>query len=602
MTIRTKISLFVVPLVLVPLCIVGLFSFQLLNRGFQEQSKLTDQQLSLTVATRIEQLLDECNTNIILLSSILSTRLHLSEEESIEGLIHRVETHIEEITGTLSLRFSPFLRIRIIAPDGRELFVSGSDGREFNLGNALDEPIFLETISVSGQFPPLKDENNGTWTSTFSKSIVYDQTLLGLVYFDLDMKSIEKILHDMTASRPGYYFLFDGSGATLAEAGAVPLVDFSPANENIHTSLRYMTENPLPMFTHYVESAGKHKIFLSSQPVKEYISFRDPLPQERWYLGIVHTDTPILSAFRQSTMIFWVVSGIGLLIAISGTLYISNAITTPIRRLTTAARDFARGRLDSQVDVTSSDEIGHLSVDFNRMSSDIQKLIKERQANETLIAIGRFSAALAHDLRNPVEGMKLLASELKKRVRTGAPEWEIADAIAQSVDNLSSFINQSLDFTRLSEPRIVSADIASLADDVLKDFRFDDIELLKEYSHELPAVEVDTVQIKRVIGNLIANAIEACRQKTPPAGCRIIVRIIHRNGAIHIEVADNGAGISPDVQKMMFEPFFSTKPGGHGLGLALARQIITRHGGTISVESELEKGTRFRIDLPVKAG
>ncbi len=336
------------------------------------------------------------------------------------------------------------------------------------------------------------------------------------------------------------------------------------------------------------------------QPIREYISFRDPLPQERWYLGIVHIDPPLIAAFRQSIKLFWVVLSIGVILAFVGTFYISGAITTPIRRLTETTREYARGNLESQVAVTSSDEIGRLARAFNSMASEIKNLMKERRANETLIAIGRFSAALAHDLRNPVEGMKLLAGELKKQAGTSEPEREIADTIAQSVDNLSTFINQSLDFARLTEPDFEKANLAYLAEDILKDFRYDDVEIKREYTYDLPSVEIDVVQIKRVMSNLIANALDACRQKVSTLECHIIFRIYRLNETIHIEVADNGVGIHPEALDKIFDPFYSTKPDGPGLGLSLVRQIIHNHSGTVTVKSEFNRGTHFIVEIPMQ--
>jgi len=600
MSIRTKISLLVIPLVLLPLCIVGFFSYQSLSRGFQEQSYLADQQLSLTVSAKIEQLLDECYNNLLLASSILSNQMVLSGEKSLETFFNEHDNPIEELATGLSTRFSPYLKIRIINPYGKELFVVQTGKEAFEPGSALDEDIFLKSVSVSGQFPPVQKESGGSWVTTFTRSLVYDRNLMGLVYFDLDMDAIGKLLRDIAVSRPGYYYLFDGSGKILAESGAFPFVKNSPTEENIQATIRNTLENQWHVFTHYPGRIDDRRVFYSVQPIREYISFRDPLPQERWYLGIVHIDPPLIAAFRQSIKLFWVVLSIGVILAFVGTFYISGAITTPIRRLTETTREYARGNLESQVAVTSSDEIGRLARAFNSMASEIKNLMKERRANETLIAIGRFSAALAHDLRNPVEGMKLLAGELKKQAGTSEPEREIADTIAQSVDNLSTFINQSLDFARLTEPDFEKANLAYLAEDILKDFRYDDVEIKREYTYDLPSVEIDVVQIKRVMSNLIANALDACRQKVSTLECHIIFRIYRLNETIHIEVADNGVGIHPEALDKIFDPFYSTKPDGPGLGLSLVRQIIHNHSGTVTVKSEFNRGTHFIVEIPMQ--
>jgi signal transduction histidine kinase len=344
--------------------------------------------------------------------------------------------------------------------------------------------------------------------------------------------------------------------------------------------------------------AGK-RFFISSRPVKEYIAFREPIPEERWHLGLVRAETPLFIAFRRSQILFFVILASGLAMAIAGAFFISQKITAPISGLAFAAQKLAQGHLESRVAVTERDEIGELAADFNQMATDLKQLMRERQANETLLAVGRFSAALAHDLRNPVEGLKLLSRELGKRVEPQRPEREIADTIVQSVERLSSLVNQSLDFARLNQPAFAATDLVALTEEVLQDFCFREVELKKDYAHDLPPAKIDAAQIKRVLANLLRNALEACFSKKDSARCQISLTLQTNEEKVRIEVADTGPGIPVEIQEKIFDPFFSTKPAGHGLGLALVRQIISNHGGRIAFASEMGQGTRFVIELPV---
>jgi signal transduction histidine kinase len=542
------------------------------------------------------------------LSSLLLPHLNKPDAQQVETLIAGVDNPIKEVANGLAIYHSPYVRIRFIASDGRELFITQGLKKDFNLGSALDESIFLQAVSVSGQFPPLKREHDSLWVTTFSIPLNYakgatpwgyDVALLGFIFLDLDMASLSKILREMAATRPGYYFLFDGSGSIIAEGGTSLISAGDPNYEHYQSALRQVRDDPKPNFSHHAFDAGEQRFFIGSQPVKEYIAFKEPIPQERWYLSVVNTETPLLSAFRQSQMLFFVVLAFGIVLSIAGTFYISKKITTPIRQLTNAAQKFAHGNLESSIEVMSRDEVGQLAADFNDMAADIRQFIRERQANETLIAIGRFSATLAHDLRNPVEGLKLLSRELCKRVGADRPEYEIADTIAQSVERLSSLVNQSLDFARLTKPVFAATDLTALSDEVLKDFRFDTIQLNKDYAADLPLVEVDAGQIKRVIANLIKNALEACMSKATVTENQISLTLKPVSEKVRIEIADTGLGIPPEVREKMFEPFFSTKPAGHGLGLSFARQIIANHGGTITFTSTVGQGTRFVIELPI---
>ncbi|MGH7453477.1 MAG: sensor histidine kinase, partial [bacterium] len=174
-----------------------------------------------------------------------------------------------------------------------------------------------------------------------------------------------------------------------------------------------------------------------------------------------------------------------------------------------------------------------------------------------------------------------------------------ADTIVQSADRLSALVNQSLDFARLNQPVFAAIDLAALTDEVLQDFHFDGVELKKDFAHELPRVHVDAAQIKRVLANLLRNALDACFSQKDSRPCRISLKLRADGEKVRLEVADTGPGIALEIGEKIFEPFFSTKPTGHGLGLALARQIISNHGGTITFTSETGQGTRFVIELPV---
>jgi signal transduction histidine kinase len=603
MRIRTKLFLFVIPLAMLPLLLVGLYAYQSLLKGFEEQAYLADQQLCLSAAAGIEQILDECHDNLNLLSSMLSTWLSRPDERRLEQMIAR-ENPIKEFAQSLALRYSPYLQIRLLAPEGKELFIARGLIRKLELGSALDDPIFLQAVSVSGQFPPQAQDRHGRGVTTFSERLIHrrtahDQTLLGFVFLDLDLEAISKTLRAVAATTPGYYFLFDGSGRILADGGDAPLFETESQTESYQSLLQQIRANPKPAFSHRAYRMAGKRFFFSSRPVKEYIAFREPIPEERWYLGLVRAETPLFIAFRRSQILFFVILASGLAMAIGGAFFISQKITAPISRLALAAQKLAQGHLESRVEAAGGDEIGELAADFNHMAVDLKQLLSERRANETLLAIGKFSAALAHDLRNPVEGLKLLSRELCKRVGPGRQEYDIADTIVQSADRLSALVNQSLDFARLNQPVFVAVDLVALTDEVLQDFRFDGVALKKAFAPELPRVHADAAQIKRVLANLIRNALEACRSQRTSAPCRLSLTLQLVEEKIHLEIADAGPGIPQEIREKIFEPFFSTKPTGHGLGLALARQIIANHGGTIAFTSEMGQGAQFVIELPM---
>jgi len=605
MRIRGKISLFVIPLATVPIILIGLFSHRLLTKAFAEQIYLDEKQLCQMTVTRLERALDECRDGLLLLSALLKTEIQKHDAPELEKIISADGNLIQTTAKAITIRHSPYVKIRLILANGKEVFAAQELRTGFAANSARREPIFLQAVAVASyghrfitQFPPFKMPNAHVAVTTFSVPLYYNATLLGFVFLDYEVAAFSKILREVAAS-PGYYFLHDGGGKIIVEAGEAVISELDPYHQEYQSTLQQIRNNPQPVFVHHDYSVGSKRFFVSARPVKEYMAFREPIPEERWYLAVVRSDIPLLAAFRRTQLLFLAALAFGLVISIFGAFYISNKITTPIGQLSSATHGLAQGNLDLSLEVKSRDELGELAADFGIMATRLKQLIRERQANETLIAVGRFSAALAHDLRNPVEGLKLLCHELRKRVKQSQPEHEIADTIGQSVDNLSTFVNQSLDFARLTQPVFVPTGLTMLAEEVLKDFRFDEVELKKDYAQNLPLVKIDAAQIKRVLANLLRNALEACRSRRISAPGQISLSLRSTDASVRLEVADTGPGIPEALREKIFEPFFSTKPGGHGLGLALARQIISNHGGKITFTSEMGQGTRFVIELPI---
>ena len=606
MRIRSKISLFIIPLATVPLILLGLFSYQSLTKAFAEQIYLDEKQLCQMTVARLERALDECRDGLLLLSALLKTEIQKHDAPELEKIISADGNLIQTTAKAITIRHSPDVKIRLLLANGKEVFAGQELRAGFAAKNALREPIFLQAVAVASygyqfitQFPPGKIPNEHVVVSTFSVPLYHNATLLGFVFLDYDLAAFSKILWDMAAASPGYYFLYDGEGKIIVDAGEAVISESDPHHREYQSTLQHIRNNPQPVFVQHDYSTGGRRFFVGARPVKEYIAFREPIQEERWYLAIVRSELPLLAAFRRTQLLFLAALAFGLVISIFGALYISKKITTPIGQLSAATHELAQGNLESSLEVKSRDELGELAADFGIMATRLKQLLRERQANETLIAIGRFSAALAHDLRNPVEGLKLLCHELRKRVKPNQSEREIADTIAKSVDNLSTLVSQSLDFARLTRPEFLPTDLTVLAEEVLADFRFDEVELKKDFAENLPRVDIDPAQIKRVLANLIRNSLEACASRGVSTRCQLSLALRPVGEKVRIEVADTGPGIPLEIREKIFEPFFSTRPGGHGLGLALARQIISNHGGTITFTSEMGQGTRFVMELLV---
>lgn len=231
----------------------------------------------------------------------------------------------------------------------------------------------------------------------------------------------------------------------------------------------------------------------------------------------------------------------------------------------------------------------------------------EAQVRRTdrLAALGQLTAGLAHELRNPLGTMKTSAELLERKVSADNEiAREMAGYIRQEVDRINSLITRFLDFARPRNLRLEKTDLHAMLDRAIQLFDREktgaaaSVTVFKNYSPDVPEVRLETELMEHVITNLLSNAAQAS-----PPGAVITVKTRLAETAegrmAEIAVIDRGSGIDPKHLENIFNPFFTTKPEGVGLGLAIVSKIVDEHGGQITVESTLGEGSVFRVYLPV---
>ncbi len=236
-----------------------------------------------------------------------------------------------------------------------------------------------------------------------------------------------------------------------------------------------------------------------------------------------------------------------------------------------------------------------------RANEDLRAAQARLLEAERFAAIGELSAAVAHGIRNPVAGIKAAAQFASMELPPDHPLRENITDVIDEADKLEARIRDLLDFAKPFEPRLASCAVSEIIGDAVgslrNQIRSQRIEVHTEIDPSLPLVRWDYAQIEQVLLVLFSNAIEAMRD----GGKLTVSALTTTGGHIRLEVADTGSGISADQLPRLFRLFFTTKSSGTGLGLAVAKKIVERHGGAITVESVVGAGSRFRIDLPVDA-
>jgi len=276
---------------------------------------------------------------------------------------------------------------------------------------------------------------------------------------------------------------------------------------------------------------------------------------------------------------------------------------------------FLKGFLKKQIRLSVEGKRFTLLVTLNVLRDDqkdylglvaIFEDLSEIEKAQRMAAWREVARRIAHEVKNPLTPIQLSAQRLKKRygedlgIEDGKVFHECTEMIIRQVEELKILMNEFSNFARMPASNPVPTNIRRIIEESLSLYReaHNDVNLVFKDSESVPVFDLDREQIKRVMINLLDNAIEAINGKG-----KVVIDLDYDKvlQIVKIEVIDNGRGISPENKMRLFEPYFSTKKQGTGLGLAIVNTIITDHNGFVRVQDNNPKGTKFIIELPVSA-
>jgi signal transduction histidine kinase len=236
---------------------------------------------------------------------------------------------------------------------------------------------------------------------------------------------------------------------------------------------------------------------------------------------------------------------------------------------------------------------------IQKTTADLKKTEAQLIRSEKLAALGQLAAGIAHEIRNPLTSINILIHSMTENLPSGDSHKEDLKVIEEEIHRMNEILDQFLQFAKPATPLLEKADVSSIFEETLQLLR-PQIEkqliVVEKEFQPLPIILMDREQMKQVFLNLLLNAIQAM-----PGGGHLTLRgqNLEDGQWIHISIQDSGIGISSENINKLFDPFFSTKEGGIGLGLSITHRIIDQHHGKIEVESAPGKGTLFTIWLPI---
>ena len=293
--------------------------------------------------------------------------------------------------------------------------------------------------------------------------------------------------------------------------------------------------------------------------------------------------------------------------------WMAERIADPINRLTRATQLIARGNLDARVATAASDELGRLIRDFNRMAEDLKRQRIELERTQRLEAWADMARQVAHDIKNPLTPIQLSAEHAQRvNIDRGRPLSPVLDdcisSILSQVRLLRQIAAEFSSFASAATPRPAPTRVAELVEEVIGPYRVGlagRIAIEFNTDGQLPMINIDRTLLARAITNVIENALHAM-----PGTGRLTAHVgtVVQDGpggdhrpAVVIEISDTGIGMDAESMAKIFEPYFSTRATGTGLGLTIAKRNVELNGGTIQVRSQKGVGTTVTLTFLVNA-
>ena len=329
---------------------------------------------------------------------------------------------------------------------------------------------------------------------------------------------------------------------------------------------------------------------------EEWLAARRSLDDPQLDLVVAAPLTPYVAPFRQTARNGALLLAAVALGALLGAVVLTSRMTHSLRDLVAGADAVTAGDLSHRIANREDDEIGRVVAAFNNMTDSLQRTLRERASRESLAAMGEFAASLAHEVRNPLTAVKIDLQSLEEKVGHDEALSELLQRSLEEIDRLDATVGDALSVVRRGYvDRLLDVwqpiDSAVHAAAPAFDKQGASLEV-RERRSEL-SVLGDAAGLEQLFLNLLLNAADA----VPPGG-RASITAQEEGGSVCVRVEDDGSGIPEGVRDRIFEPLFSTKEAGTGLGLTISRRIVEAHRGELDIKAAIGGGTVVEVRLP----
>jgi two-component system, NtrC family, sensor kinase len=596
-SIFSKLLMFIIPMVCLPVAVVGYSSIQ---ASAERVNRLVRQEQMVQVeaaASKIDDIFYNCRVDLTAVSrSPVLAEYHLARLFRLEAEAEFNKDNLIRLFEDILSRTPFYSGMRILNGEG-ETAISAGKPCAIEAVDNRGRDILFEGIADQGPTDVffsrlIHCKGEGGFVVHCCKAFFTGwQEFAGVIVFDVDFEKIIRFVRSVRVGEEGYSFLLDHEGRTLIHPFYGPYRH--DARGNADPSLVLLSKDMTAGRTGW-----KEYTFQGQEKVAAYA----PIPIMNWSMAVT---IPIeefgkeAQAIRANVIQLVVVT---LLVTLLGAFVLSYHLLRPVRRLVTATNRLAGGDLEQEIPVKSSDELGDLTRSFNRMVNNLSRIQKELVRSEKLISLGRLSAGVAHEIRNPLNAMKGAMTHLGQKWGHDPLISQYTQLVTEEIDRLDRVVSEFLYFSKQAPPKLDPVDINNIildTEDLLsREVDKRGILFRNLLQPSVPLVMLDSNQMEQVLLNLFFNAIDSLA-KGGEIEVGTIVTGTENEKKLLVVVKDNGTGISDKDLPNVFDPFFTTKEDGTGLGLPLSLGIVEAHGGTIELDSRPGRGTQATIILPL---
>lgn len=317
-------------------------------------------------------------------------------------------------------------------------------------------------------------------------------------------------------------------------------------------------------------------------------------------LNVPYFDDDSLSSLELNAFLLRLVQVyvIMLIIAIVLAFIVSSYITQSLETISVKLNQTKLAKSNTKIELTkASKEISALVEAYNHMVDELEQSAVKLAKSQREVAWREMAKQVAHEIKNPLTPMRLSIQHFEQQVAKGSSEWktqvhEFSQTLIQQIDTMSAIASAFSQFAAMPTGQSERLNVTATVQRALELYKDAPIALKADETYY---AQLDATQLVRIVNNLMSNAIEACAEVSKP---RILVRLFGDKKWVYLSVEDNGKGISKALQERIFEPTFTTKTSGMGLGLSMVKSIVETYGGAVQFESNPDVATRFEVRFP----